>query len=553
MDPEKAERHFREMEARRDRGQLDEARFRVEVAKLLFRDEQGVFWILDAEDGTWYCNRGEDWEPGDPRAERVGGSAPSGVKGSIRRRGLALVTALAVLLAVVSVAVMLRWPPALWQGPEPTPTASVRIEVIIAAPAHGSQVPLDQEVAVESTLRAAAGLGGADRVELRVDGQTVDTQSLQSKLQPGQTNLPLSQSWLPSVAGEHQVAVVVLSPQEEPLGQTTIALEVTEATDATLPEPACTPDATFLANVTIPPGTAFRPDAQMEKVWQVRNDSTCAWGVGYKLAYIEGEELGAPTTVPVPPTAAGEPADLAVTFVAPSEAGSYTSTWQLLSPEGTGFGPALSLSIRVEAQAEENLPPDAPDNLRATIAKDGKGVLLTWQDRSANEDAFRVYREDMEASIGLAPTDAQMFVDSAVTCGNTYRYRVVAFNAAGTSPFSVSAEASLPSCAPADTPPTLSLTVVPTQVLASEMVTITFIASDDQGLTRVMVYGEETGNAELDAGRIFTCSEAVCTASWPVSWTRGITVPVTIVAIARDSSEQDSEPVQVQLPAAPTE
>jgi hypothetical protein len=292
----------------------------------------------------------------------------------------------------------------------------------------------------------------------------------------------------------------------------------------------------------------------MDKVWQVRNSGTCAWGVGYELLRVSGEELGVSDVVPVPPTAAGESADLAVTFQAPSEAGPHSSAWQLRSPDGTLFGPTLNLSIEVEAQAEESLPPDTPTNIQAEVTDDGKAIRLTWADQSENEDAFRVYREDMEASIGLAPANAELFVDNATTCGNTYRYGVVAFNAAGTSPLSEIAEASLPACAPGDTAPSIILTVVPTGVVSSTTpITIIFQATDEQGVTRVTIQGEETGDAELDSGRTYPCDDVVCTGSWPLTPTVEISTTLTFVGIARDTSGQESEPARSQITVIPPE
>jgi len=192
----------------------------------------------------------------------------------------------------------------------------------------------------------------------------------------------------------------------------------------------------------------------MDKVWQVRNSGTCAWGVGYRLVRMEGEALDAADTVSVPPTAAGATAYLAVTFRAPSTAGIYTSAWRLQTPDGTQFGPVLELSITVESEAEASVPPDAPTGLQAAVTEDGTAVQITWQDQSQTEDAFRVYRDDMEASIGLAPANAQLFVDRTVACGNTYEYHVAAFNAAGTSPSTETAEVTLPPCAPAASTPT---------------------------------------------------------------------------------------------------
>jgi hypothetical protein len=562
MDYKQAERRFHELQTYRDRGDLDDSTFRVKVAKLMFRDAKGVFWMIDADDGAWYCNRGTTWEPGDPRAERAAEPVPSSVIRQRRWRRVALGIALITLFALVLLLLFQQRPAGLWGLIQPAPTLTPEVTVSIASPGDKSQVAVGQEVAVESMLDAPAGLQSIDRVELRVGGQSVDSQSVRSKLQPGQTSLPVSQHWIPSGMGEQQVAVVALSDQDEILGTAIINVVVTDLPDESLPEPACSPDAAFVADVTIPSGTAFRPEAQMDKVWQVRNSGTCAWGVGYQLVRLRGETLGAADVVSVPPTAAGAAADLAVTFKAPSQAGTYTNTWQLQTPDGTPFGPALMLFFEVEAEAEANLPPDAPVQLQAAVTEDGTAVQLTWLDQSANEDAFRIYRDDVEASIGLAPADAELFVDRTVACGNTYQYNVVAFNAAGASPIDETVRATLPSCTPPDAPPALVLTVVPTQVVASGTITLAFQASDDLGVAQVLIQGEETGNADLDDGRVFPCENPICAGSWPVTVsltalgitpTARISGTVVILGVARDSSGQESQPQQLRVLILPPE
>jgi hypothetical protein len=559
MDYRQAEKQFRELETARDKGELDDSAFRVQVAKLMYRDAHGVFWMIDPDKGTWHCNHGSGWEPGDPREEDARAPIPPGLASQQRQRRVALGIALIALLGLALVLVLQRWPDGL-PGVEPAPSVTPVIRVLIASPGDASQVAIGQEVALESTLDAEEDLGKVDRVELQVDGETVDSQPVQSRIQPGQKSLPVSHHWVPHAVGERQVAVVAISAEGEQLGEAVITLLVTEQADESLPEPACTPQAAFVADVTIPPGATFPPEAQMDKVWQVRNSGTCAWGVGYQLARISGEALGAPALVSVPPTAAGDTADLVVTFDAPSQAGTYTDTWQLQTSDGTRFGPELTLSIKVEIEAETNLPPDAPDELQATVIEDGAAVQLTWLDRSVNEDAFRVYRDDMDASIGLAPANAERFVDRTVTCGNTYLYRVLAFNAAGVSDFADAAEVTLPPCTQTDAPPSLVLTVVPTQVIESGTVTVAFQATDDLQLTQVTLKGQNTGNEELDAGRLFPCEDTICAGSWPVTVslsTLGVTpttevsATLTIVGIAHDSSEQESPTQELQVSLFP--
>jgi hypothetical protein len=555
---EQAESRYWILRAQCDAGELDEEAFRVEVAKLLLQGDADAVWMLDADSGTWYCSRGEGWEPGDPYTQPL----PEPAEGAERKAGrgragrlLALAVVLLLLLGVAgAVALQQGLLDVAWNPFRPASTQDVQVQVLIASPADEGQVPLGQVIAVESSIEAEPDLQAVDRVALQVNGQTVDVQSVRANVQPGQTSYPLSQPWLPDAAGEYEIVVTALANGNEPLATASISLQVVDVSaEAQPPDPPCLPGATFVADVTIPPGAAFPPGAQMDKVWQVRNSGSCAWGGGYELIPLEGELLNAPEAVPVPPTAVGELADLAVTLWAPQAPGTYDSVWQLRSPDGAPFGPKLLLTIRVRFLAEEGAPPAAPAGLQAVVTEDGAAVRLTWSDQSENEDAFRIYRGDLEASIGLTAADAEQYVDAEISCGNTYRYTVKAFNAAGTSAASDAVEVTLPPCAPADAPPALSLTVVPTQVQASETFTVAFQAEDDLGLELVVVWGVETGDAALDSGRVFTCTQVVCTGTWPLTWQGGTSATLTLVAVALDSSGQRSEPAATLVPILPPE
>ncbi len=545
MDFEQAERRFRELQKLHRDGELNTVTFRVEVAKLLLRDEQGAFWMLDAEEGQWYCNQGNGWLPDDPHSRQpLADTARVRQQAGWGRSGwaVALALVLAVAVGIGGLLVWLRWPPGLWPDLAALPTAAPGLQVTIASPADGSQVPLGQEIGVESTLVDGPNLRRAAQVALYVDDELLDRRPLTPDLQPGQTSLPLSLPWQPQTAGEHRLRVVARAATGQKLGEAAITLQVVPVQQA----PPCTPDAVFLADVTIPPGAAFPPGARLEKVWQVSNSGTCAWGVSYELVLVEGEPLGAPNAVPVPPSPAGASVDLAVTFWAPVRAGHYISVWRLQAPDGTLFGPFLTLDIVVETLAQKSHPPAAPTDLRTALTESGNAVRLTWTDRANDEDAFRIYRQDIAASIGLAPADAQTFVDGNVACGNTYRYTVVAFNAAGASE-GAEAEITLPPCAAADALPTVTLNVTPTRIAAGEALTVTFRAGDDQGLAQVHIRGEDTDDPILDDGRVFSCEGTRCEGRWAITVPEGLGNTLTLVAVARDAAGQESEPVRARV------
>jgi hypothetical protein len=552
MDFKDAEGRFQRLGMKRERGELDEAQYRFEVAKLLVHDADGAFWMIDAESGAWFCNRGEGWVRAEPGVE--GGIAADAGTGarllSPARRGrwLALLGAVLLLAAAATALALVRWPGTLVRPVETTTPLTGQVGVTIASPADGESVALGQEVGIEAMLLFGSGRVSTARAELQVDGEVVAAQTIQVAIELGQGALPLSFPWRPKAAGEHEVSVAVLLDEgDELLGRTTIHLDVMEGSEQLLPEPACTPDAAFLADVTIPTGAVFAPGDHLEKVWQVRNSGTCAWGVDYELVRIGGDDLDADAQVAVPPTASGETANLQITLTAPEAPGTYANMWRLRNPQHVFFGPLLTLTIEVQSLVETGLPPEAPANLEGWLMEDGQGIRLTWEDRSNNEDAFRVYRQDLEPSIGLAPANSQLFVDRSITCGHVYQYGVVAFNAAGSSALIQSPPVAMPPCAVRDAPPTLVMTVVPTEVVASGTFTVVVEALDDIALAQVRIRGEGTGDPTLDAGHIYLCEEASYTARLPLTWSGEVSTTLTLVAVAQDSAGQESEPARVQV------
>ncbi len=66
MDFRQAEQAYRKLKAQYDAGQLTEDRMRAALSELMVQDDQGRWWVLGYETGTWYVHDGEKWIPGQP-------------------------------------------------------------------------------------------------------------------------------------------------------------------------------------------------------------------------------------------------------------------------------------------------------------------------------------------------------------------------------------------------------------------------------------------------------------------------------------------------------
>jgi hypothetical protein len=56
---------------------------------------------------------------------------------------------------------------------------------------------------------------------------------------------------------------------------------------ATPTGPQCD-SATFVADVTVPDDTEFKPGTDFEKIWRIQNTGTCTWDDGYSFVYMGG-------------------------------------------------------------------------------------------------------------------------------------------------------------------------------------------------------------------------------------------------------------------------
>jgi len=126
---------------------------------------------------------------------------------------------------------------------------------------------------------------------------------------------------------------------------------VTSTSTAIIPTPTptpCTNGLTFVKDLTIPDSTPFSSGQSVDKQWLVTNSGTCNWDSNYRLKLISGPALGAATEQALYPARAGAQATLRIIFTAPSDTGTYTSTWQAFGPIGEAFGDTIYIQIVVQ-------------------------------------------------------------------------------------------------------------------------------------------------------------------------------------------------------------
>ncbi len=149
----------------------------------------------------------------------------------------------------------------------------------------------------------------------------------------------------------------------------------------------------YLADVSIPDGTILKSEQTFLKEWRVQNTGTTTWRSGYSLAFFDDDQMGAPDSVPVPFTRAGEEAVVAVSLKAPATPGTYRSTWRLRNLEGQFFGEILFALIKVEREVTPVLQDELSYVSDVTIedgtrVQPGQVMEKVWRVRNTGQSTW---------------------------------------------------------------------------------------------------------------------------------------------------------------------
>ena len=90
---------------------------------------------------------------------------------------------------------------------------------------------------------------------------------------------------------------------------------------------------TMVEHVTVPPGTVMKPNQNFQKIWRVRNDSTCTWTPEFYWEFDGGYDSDAPWKTYIPYNVdPGETVDIAMEMKTLYYEGEFWGNWILAYP-----------------------------------------------------------------------------------------------------------------------------------------------------------------------------------------------------------------------------
>jgi hypothetical protein len=164
--------------------------------------------------------------------------------------------------------------------------------------------------------------------------QTANARITENAAQPTNTPVPPTATSAPPTD--------TLAPTQPLTPTATLAPTASAGTDSAL----------YVADVTIPDGTTFQPGDTFKKTWQIKNAGTSTWTTAYRLAYVAGDQMNGPVSVPVPnEVGPGQTVNISVDLKAPADSGEYTGYWRMMNTNGKLFDSSVYVKINVAGSA----------------------------------------------------------------------------------------------------------------------------------------------------------------------------------------------------------
>lgn len=156
--------------------------------------------------------------------------------------------------------------------------------------------------------------------------------------------------YVPPTVHAGSAPISLLTPSAVPVGSATQSIEIKPT-----PTPQCTPDLTYISDLTIPDGTIVAPGQVLDKRWQVENSGSCNWDKTYRLKLVAGSNLNVPLEQALYPARSGSQGTIRIIFIAPDDIGTHRSAWQAHTPQGEPFGDPIFIEITIQSPSSNEV------------------------------------------------------------------------------------------------------------------------------------------------------------------------------------------------------
>jgi uncharacterized protein YkwD len=156
------------------------------------------------------------------------------------------------------------------------------------------------------------------------------------------------------------------------------------------PTPTCRDSAVFVEDVTVPDNTRIVAGEEFTKTWKLQNTGSCTW-TDYTIAFVSGDDMDAPESVPVPETEVSDTVEVSVDLVAPSEDGAYTGNFELRNAEGEAVPLGIEQTFWVKIVVGDEMPSASEQTIGNCTYTENPEYLQTLIDliNQARADAGR--------------------------------------------------------------------------------------------------------------------------------------------------------------------
>lgn len=223
----------------------------------------------------------------------------------------------------------------LGQAAEPTPT-EVDVNAISTAAAATAFAQLTEIAGLASPTTPPTNTSQPSPTLDAAAGTPTISVEIQITAQPEITITPLGLGTLAPVPGAGVPTLTSIPTQSSTGGQPVVTCN----------------NFAFVADITVPDGTVFKPADKFTKVWRLQNTGTCPWDQGYVFKWVAGAGMGSSNSYAFNDTnrrvAAGATADVDIFMFAPDQEGEYTGNWTMFNDQGQQFGYWVTVNIKVQ-------------------------------------------------------------------------------------------------------------------------------------------------------------------------------------------------------------